>query len=77
MQFTRSSKLLGIGSSLLMGISVIAVTSQPAKANLWDTTKEIIEENFNGIRGNTVGRIYDQTFIAEMSSAEVDKYKER
>ena len=76
-QFTRSSKLLGIGSSLLIGISVVAATSQPAKANLWDTTKEIIEENFNGIRGNTVGRIYDQTFIAEMSSAEVDKYKER
>lgn len=76
-QSNRSFKLLGIGSSLLMGISVIAATSQPAKANLWDTTKEIIEENFNGIRGNTVGRIYDQTFIAEMSSAEVDKYKER
>jgi hypothetical protein len=61
----------------LMGLSLIVTTSQPAKADWWDVGKQIIEDNLNGIRGNTVGRIYDQTFIAELSSEEVGQYKQR
>ena len=52
-------------------------TSQPANADWWDTGKQIIEDNFNAIRGNTVGRIYDQAFIAELSSEELGQYKQR
>lgn len=76
-QFTRPFKFLGISSVLCIGLSLIAATSQPVKAGWLDRTIEVIEDNLNGIRGNTVGRLYDQTFVAELSSSEVDKYKER
>jgi hypothetical protein len=77
MKTTRFLTFLGTTSALLMGLSLIAMTSQPAKADWWDVGKQIIEDNLNGIRGNTVGRIYDQTFIAELSSEEVGQYKQR
>jgi hypothetical protein len=77
MKTTRFLTFLGTTSALLMGLSVVVTTSQPAKADWWDVGKQIIEDNLNGIRGNTVGRIYDQTFIAELSSEEVGQYKQR
>ncbi|BDA70686.1 hypothetical protein CAL7716_048520 [Calothrix sp. PCC 7716] len=73
----RILKVLGTTCCAMLGLSFIVATSQPAKADWMEWGKQVIEDNFNALRGNTVGRVYDQTFIAELSQEEVKQYKDR
>lgn len=77
MKSRLSYKLFGAFSCALMAFSLIALTEQTAKADWLQWTKEVVEDNFNAIRGNTVGRMYDQTFVAALSGDEVKQYKDR
>lgn len=73
----QNLKLLGTLSCAMLGLSFIVTTSQPAKADWIEWTKQAVEDNFNAIRGNTVGRVYDQSFVAELSDDELKQYKDR
>lgn len=62
-----------LATMLIAGIAQMAFAPQ-AKAN-WDWWGDFVEPNFNAIRGNTVGRMFDQTFVGSLDGQTLENIK--
>ncbi len=49
----------------------------PQQAKAWDFWGDFVQPNFNAIRANTVGRLFDQIFLDSLSADTIEQLKQQ
>jgi hypothetical protein len=62
---------------LALGLVLLSSIIAPQQAKAWDFIDDFVQPNFNAIRGGTVGRLFNQTFVAYLDAQTLESIKDQ
>jgi hypothetical protein len=62
--------------ALILGLVLFSSIIAPQQAKAWDVWEDFVQPNYNAIRSNTVGRLFEQEYLGNLSPEIIEQLKQ-